>query len=572
MESDRDFEQNGTRRRPSRSSEPGTPAHPQAREAPWLRPRKLHSKIAVAIAMAAVSAFGIVTLGLVRTALAIEREQVEERALLQARTLADDIADEQELSDDAAAVRGEQLKRYSLYEVSLIQIYRFAPGDAGATTVAALPRDQARALAAGEIARLVAGDHVASTDRRSDGHLSVWAAAPVVVRDANGSPSRRSVAGAVAVRIEVPSSDSLVARLGLLALGGAALMVGAVVAVTYLLFRRLVYRPIGALVGAMAQLKAGELDVYVTPESDDEIGEFTADFNETTARLRELDGERATHERDLEECVRAATAELAASNEHLRRRNVELYETQRHAGQLERLAATGQLAAQFAHEVGTPLNLISGHVQLLEPAATSDRMRRRLAMISEQITRIERIVRAMLDQTRRPVASYEPVDLDVFLSHLLDTFSPTLVARGVEAELSVDASLPSVVADSDQLQQVFINLTNNSLDAMRGGGRLRVEVRRDGANARVTFADTGAGIAPVDLARVFEPLFTTKERGQGNGLGLAVSRQIVEEHGGTIAVTSRVGEGTTFTITLPLSLEGRRTSAASAAESEESSS
>ena len=140
---------------------------------------------------------------------------------------------------------------------------------------------------------------------------------------------------------------------------------------------------------------------------------------------------------------------------------------------LPRLAAAGQLAAQFAHEVGTPLNLISGHVQLLRARASDDRIIKRLDIIAGQIERITHIVRSMLDSTRRPQPQLETIDINALLARILDATQPTLVARNVEMHTSLSEGLLLIDADADQLQQVFINLINNSLDAMPAGGRYR---------------------------------------------------------------------------------------------------
>ncbi|HEX8117479.1 MAG TPA: HAMP domain-containing sensor histidine kinase, partial [Pyrinomonadaceae bacterium] len=221
--------------------------------------------------------------------------------------------------------------------------------------------------------------------------------------------------------------------------------------------------------------------------------------------------------------------------------------------ELERLAAAGQLAAQFAHEVGTPLNLISGHVQLLltGPAGVSDAERKRLETISAQIERIERTVRRTLDSTRADAAELVPLDLNALLRRTFDAAAPTLEASGVHLKAELAEDLPPVAGDADRLQQVFINLFNNALDAMRGGGQLKVETARADGSVRVDFADTGEGMSEEVRARIFDPLYTTKGRGRGTGLGLVVVRQVVAEHGGHIEVESRPGRGARFRLTLP---------------------
>jgi signal transduction histidine kinase len=253
----------------------------------------------------------------------------------------------------------------------------------------------------------------------------------------------------------------------------------------------------------------------------------------------------------LEERVSEATGEIAERKEQLEDANLRLFEMQRQLTQLERLAAAGQLAAQFAHEVGTPLNLISGHVQLLRARTGDDRMIKRLDVIAGQIERITQIVRSMLDSTRRPRPQLEAVDLNDLLAQILDATQPTLVARNVELQTQMSAGLPSIPADPDQLQQVFINLINNSLDAMPEGGMLRVATTRNTGCLVVKLSDNGQGIAEEQIDLIFDPMFSTKQ-GRGTGLGLTIVKQIISEHNGDVTVESAPGKETTFRISLPL--------------------
>jgi two-component system NtrC family sensor kinase len=219
---------------------------------------------------------------------------------------------------------------------------------------------------------------------------------------------------------------------------------------------------------------------------------------------------------------------------------------------LERLAAAGQLAAQFAHEVGTPLNLISGHVQLLRARATDERVIKRLDIIGGQIDRITSIVRSMLDSTRKPKPQLELIDINALLARIFDATQPTLALRGVELKTSIGEQPLRVAADADQLQQVFINLINNSLDAMPHGGVLHVSTQNEFDRVSIQVSDSGEGIKRDQVDLIFDPLFTTKH-GAGTGLGLTIVKQIISEHGGSVEVQSEPEKGTIFTIELPLS-------------------
>jgi signal transduction histidine kinase len=290
--------------------------------------------------------------------------------------------------------------------------------------------------------------------------------------------------------------------------------------------------------------------------------------------------EREAQRKVLQERVGEATSELAQRNEQLEEINRQLSETTLRLTELERLAAAGQTAAQFAHEVGTPLNLISGHVQLLRARLGGDiAAEARLSTISEQIERIERIVRSMLARTRPGAVALAPLDLNALLLRTFDATAPALDARGVRLETELAKSLPEVAGDPDRLQQVFLNLINNALDAMPGGGVLRVRTgiqkvinaeehapsngsSSDEAQARkivVEFEDTGAGLSEESRGRIFDPFYTTKGTGEGTGLGLVVVRQVAREHGGEIEVESAPGEGARFCLKLPMVQEQRET-------------
>jgi signal transduction histidine kinase len=307
----------------------------------------------------------------------------------------------------------------------------------------------------------------------------------------------------------------------------------------------------------MSKAESGDLTAEAEPLAADEIGTVTLQYNRMLARIRPMNQQLASEHRLLEDRVREATAEIVERKQQLEDANLQLFELQRQLSRLERLAVAGQMAAEFAHEVGTPLNLISGHVQLLRARVTEPRTITRLDVIAEQINRITNIVRRMLDSTRRPRPQLEKVDINSLLARVLDASQPTLAVRNVRLETRLDRELPQIEADPDQLQQVFLNLINNSLDAMPEGGLIRVSTALDQDSVIIELSDTGMGIPQDQLELVFDPLFTAKP-GSGTGLGLTIVKQIVTEHAGQIKVQSEPGRGTTFAIRLPLSkAEGR---------------
>jgi two-component system NtrC family sensor kinase len=372
------------------------------------------------------------------------------------------------------------------------------------------------------------------------------------------------LSGAVEVIERLDDAPAIAFRYGRGALWMALVAVALITLGVYLLFRHLVYRPVEHLLAAMTRAKAGDLKAQAPILAEDEIGALSREYNDLTARLLEMTEEREAQKRLLQERVTEATAELAERNTQLEETNLELWQTTRRLTALERLAAAGQTAAQFAHEVGTPLNLISGHVQLLHMNLRQDPQAAaaRLETITAQIERIERIVRQMLDRTRPEAPALAPLDLNALLSRMFDAMAPALESRGVRLVTSLEQRLPLIKGDADRLQQAFINLFNNALDAMAEGGELRVHTfteNSDGDNharyASVEFADTGCGMTPEVQAKIFDPLYTTKARGRGTGLGLVVVSQVVAEHSGRVEVESEPDGGARFVLRFPVALD-----------------
>jgi signal transduction histidine kinase len=510
-----------------------------------VRPLKLHTKTAL-LASAVTLAVLAVLLVLVSVRFAERvREEQKQLAQLQADNLAEHLGhlpaprDPEEIARLATLVHGS---RPDAVTVRVWQrtggLFELVAASSGGAEAEEIPEEIKAALRSGLETRAV--------EARPNADDSLYRVFAPVVEGGR-------VSGAVEVIEKLDSAPSIALDYGRGALLLAPLAVFAITAGVFLLFRHFVNRPVGRLLGAMARVEAGDLSAYTEEAARDEIGTLTRGFNRMLARLREATAEREAQKQLLERRVREATAELAERNEQLEERNLELYQTTRRLTELERLAAAGQLAAQFAHEVGTPLNLISGHVQLLlaGPARAEGPERTRLETISAQIERIERIVRGMLDRTRAEAVELVPLDLNALLHRTFDAIEPTLEASGVRLTASLSGEVPDIAGDADRLQQVFINLFNNALDAMRGGGELRVETAYTDGAVRVDFSDTGTGMAEEVRAHIFDPLYTTKERGRGTGLGLFVVRQVVTEHGGRIEVESAPGRGARFRLTFP---------------------
>ncbi len=220
--------------------------------------------------------------------------------------------------------------------------------------------------------------------------------------------------------------------------------------------------------------------------------------------------------------------------------------------QREKLSSIGLLAAGVAHEVNTPLAGISSYAQmLLQQVPDQDPKRKLLEKIHIQTLRASGIVNNLLNFSRTGDAQFREVELNRVLDDTLQLLEPQLRNAKLDINKNFGEDLPAAYGNASKLQQVFMNLVLNARDAMPAGGRLTINTRLVDTSLVVDLRDTGCGIAPEHIARIYDPFFTTKEVGQGTGLGLALSYGIIQEHGGRIFVESRPGEGAHFTIKLP---------------------
>ncbi|HSB07674.1 MAG TPA: ATP-binding protein [Thermodesulfobacteriota bacterium] len=336
-----------------------------------------------------------------------------------------------------------------------------------------------------------------------------------------------------------------------------------------LLFRKLVGNPIQKLVDAMAQAEKGDLEAEANLQSQDELGKLGRNFNQMLRRIRE------THEQniqllsqvnqfneDLTEKINAATSELAKRNEELKLLNEALFESQRQLGQSEKLAALGQVTATMAHQMGTPLNSISGYIQLMvREGNLPPKERERLMIIESQLDRLADSVKNLLSFTRQPKPQLRSLGVNEVLDELIHLSEPWFHARNVKISTLLSPNLSPILGDPTHLQTLFLNLITNALDAMPKGGTLTIKTRHgsgslpsgDGEWIEIGITDTGIGITEESKKRIFEPFYTTKKLGEGTGLGLAICNQIIKEHSGRIDVESEVGKGSTFFVFIPIS-------------------
>jgi signal transduction histidine kinase len=309
---------------------------------------------------------------------------------------------------------------------------------------------------------------------------------------------------------------------------------------TLIIVRRSITRPMNEFIARIREVAQGRWQQRIESRGHDEVASLAKEFNTMS---EELQGSysRLIHEQE---------------------EKLKLEHELRHS---ERLAAVGQLAAGLAHEIGTPLNTIGGRAEyLLRRPRSQAELNENLEIIRSQIDRIAGIVRQLLEFSRRHEPVLRPVDVALLLSNVKSFLEHKITEKKVTVEMRNSEGLPTIQADPDLLQQVFINLFLNSLDALAPGGIIRIttdastsrtsaSARNDGASQLcIAFEDNGPGIPAENMSRVFDPFFTTKDIGEGTGLGLSVSYAIIKDHGGDIKIESEAGAFTRFIIHLPI--------------------
>lgn len=281
---------------------------------------------------------------------------------------------------------------------------------------------------------------------------------------------------------------------------------------------QLLLRPLKTLVAGTKRIGRGEYAHRVEVRARDELGALATEFNSMATAIEERE----------QRLIRS-----------------------------ERMAAAGQIASHITHEIRNPLSSISLNTELLEEELESgmdgDRLgeaRNLCRAMRREVDRLTEITEEYLRFARLPKPRLQREELNEILQNLLAFMAHELAERGVKVIASLGPNLPAIEADENQLRQAFLNLVRNAGEAMAGrGGSLTVATRQHEGMVEARIADTGQGIGRDDLQKVFEPFFSTKEK--GTGLGLPLTHQIIQEHGGTIAVASVPGEGTVFTVRLP---------------------
>ncbi len=225
----------------------------------------------------------------------------------------------------------------------------------------------------------------------------------------------------------------------------------------------------------------------------------------------------------------------------------------------ERLAQLGTWLAGFAHEIRNPLSTIGLNLQLVKEdfadaeSARGKRTHKRLAVVEQEVKRLQAILAEFLRFARHPNLQPKPTDLNSMLRAVVDFTAPEMQEHGISLRFYPGPDVGTLQLDGDQLRAAMLNLLRNAQDACKPGDEVLISTERRGDRVRVRVTDTGSGMASDVQARVFEPYFSTKK--QGTGLGLPTTRRIIEDHGGTLELSSELGRGTQFTVELPAAVE-----------------
>jgi two-component system NtrC family sensor kinase len=323
-----------------------------------------------------------------------------------------------------------------------------------------------------------------------------------------------------------------------------------IIGITYYMISNITH-PIGLMLAATRNIAAGHFDQQVPAGSEDEIGLLAASFNTMAKNLRQMKADLEEWGRTLEEKVEQRTEELVTMQAMMAR--------------AERLASLGQLSAGVAHEINNPLGAILSLTALtLEDMPPDDPNREDLEEVVRQSIRCRNIVKGLLEFSRQSPFNKELLDLNRVLLETLALIDKQALFMNVIVVKHLDPELPQVLADASQCQQLFMNILINAVQAMDEKGTVTIVTRRsaDRHSVEVAISDTGRGIPPERIDRIFDPFYSTKPSGMGTGLGLSIAYGIVTEHQGAISVASEVGKGSTFTVRLPAAIVSTESQAA----------
>jgi two-component system NtrC family sensor kinase len=343
-------------------------------------------------------------------------------------------------------------------------------------------------------------------------------------------PDEKFILGVLDVQMSLATVDADIALSRRQTILASAILVVSVLLVTGFLIWTLIRAPVRKLTEGTKAIAKGNLDYTIPLHRKDEIGELANSFNTMTLGLKKA--------------------------------REELQRIQAHLIQMEKMASLGKLCATVAHELNNPLSGILTYARLTQKKLASlnltseqiSSIQEDLSIVAEETSRCGNVVKNLLLFSKRQMGEFAVVDLHEILDRCTQLVDHRLKLNNIELVKAYQRERAEVVCDKDQIQQAFLAIFDNAVEAMTHGGTLTIKTDSDWDNKKVKIQiqDTGSGISSVDLPHVFEPFYTTKKEGEGVGLGLSVCYGIIERHNGKIDVNSVVGQGSTFIIELPL--------------------
>jgi two-component system NtrC family sensor kinase len=366
--------------------------------------------------------------------------------------------------------------------------------------------------------------------------------------ECHAHPAEQQVLGVLDTNVSLARADANLRESSLRMAAYTLVAVLLIAVLTGLFVWRMVHIPVKKLTGGTERLTHGQLGYQLDIVSRDELGELALSFNQMSRQLREAREETDAWAQMLEARVEEKTRELKHAHEQVM--------------QSEKMASIGKLAATVAHEINNPLSGILTYAKLLRKwldrdgwdTGRRDEVRGSLELIESESRRCGDIVRNLLTFSRSAPMNLQWVDLNQVIDRCVRLVQHQTELNNVQLQPQLAEDLPQVQCDPAQIEQLLLALMMNAIDALPHGGNLWVRSRMlpEVSSVQLEVQDDGVGISEEILPNLFEPFFTTKEKGHGVGLGLAISKGIAERHRGRIDVESKPGQGTKFTVTLPV--------------------
>lgn len=366
--------------------------------------------------------------------------------------------------------------------------------------------------------------------------------------ECHAHPATQQILGVLDTHLSLARADVQLAEGTKLMLIYDAIAMLGIALLTWLFIWRFVDGPLKKLQAGTERLAAGDLGYQIERPSRDELGDLANSFNTMSLQMRAANEEIVAWARTLEDRVAQKTSELRLAHDEVLH--------------VETMASLGKMAAVVAHEINNPLSGILTYSKLLRKwidngqaiAAKKQEALQCLDLVATESRRCGELCKNLLSFSRTAPMNVESIDISAVVERCLLLVRHNLELAAIQVHREIADDLPRIPCDPTQIEQVLLALVVNAVDAMPHGGDLtvRTALSEDATEIVIDVADDGVGIAPEILPRIFEPFVTTKDSAHGTGLGLAVSRSIIERHSGRISVQSQVGKGTTVTIRLPL--------------------